>query len=63
MPYSMFEELVKITRDNHWFFEKPDCTGRPSPPLELKVCLYSGLERGYCFDGVEELCFISAQIL
>ena len=27
VPYPMFEQLVKITRDNHWFSEGPDCTG------------------------------------
>ena len=62
VPYPMFEELVKMTRENNWFTEGCDCTGRPSAPLELKVVLRI-LGRGYCFDGVEELCFISAEVL
>ena len=64
VPYPMFLELVKITRENKWFSEGPDCTGRPSAPLELKVlAVLRVLGRGYCFDGVEELCFISAEVL
>ena len=60
----MFELLMKITRENHWFSERPDCTGRQSAPLELKIlAVLRVLKRGYCFDGVEELCFISAEIL
>ena len=64
VPYPMFEKLVEITRENHWFSERPDCTGRPSAPLELKIlAVLRVLGRGYCFDGVEELCFISAEII
>ena len=33
-------------------------------PLELKILsVLRVLGRGYCFDGVEELCFISAEVL
>ena len=41
VPYPMFEKLVEITRENHWFSERPDCTVRPSAPLELKILLYT----------------------
>ena len=60
----MFLELVNITRENKWFSEGPDCTDRPSAPIELKIlAVLRILGRGYCFEGVEELCFISAEVL
>ena len=34
VPYPMFEKLVEIARENSWFSERPDCTGRPSAPFE-----------------------------
>ena len=55
----MFEELIKITRENKWFLEGPHCTDRPYVPLEIEVITVLG--RGYCDDGVEELCFISVE--
>ena len=58
VPYPMFEELVRISRKKNWLREGPECTGRLTP-LQMKVL--AALGRGYCFDGVEELCFISAK--
>ena len=59
VPYPILEKLVKITRDNSWFLEGPHCTDRPYVPLETEVIAVLG--RGYCFDGVEELCLISVE--
>ena len=53
-----------MKRDKKWFSEKPDCSGRLGAPLELKIlAVLRVLGRGYCFDGVEELSFISAEVL
>ena len=64
VPYPLFEQLVAMTRDAGWFSEKPNCTGQAGAPLELKIlAVLRVLGRGYCFDGVEELCLISAENL
>lgn len=64
VPYPLFEKMVQMTRDAGWFSEKPNCAGTPSAPLELKIlAVLRVLGRGYCFDGVEELCLISAENL
>jgi hypothetical protein len=52
-----------MTRVNKWFSEGKDCAGLLAAPLELKVLgLLRVLGRGYCFDGIEELSYISAEI-
>lgn len=64
VPYPVFLEIVKMTRDSEWFSEGLDAVGIKAAPLELKVlAVLRVLGRGYCFDGVEELCFISAEVL
>jgi hypothetical protein len=64
VPWPLFEQLVTITRESGWFSEKPNCTGIRGAPLELKIlAVLRVLGRGYCFDGVEELCLISAESL
>ena len=53
-----------MTRTNGWFTEGRDAIGLVAAPLELKILgVLRVLGRGYCFDGVEELCFISAEVL
>jgi hypothetical protein len=60
----MFEKLVETTRNSAWFTEGVDCAGHRSAPLELKIlAVLRVLGRGYCFDGVEELTLISAEVL
>jgi hypothetical protein len=61
VPFPLFQRLVDMTRDNNnWFTEKKDCAGRFAAPLELKILgVLRVLGRGYCFDGIEEQCFIS----
>lgn len=64
VPYPLFLDVVKLTRDSGLFLEGCDCTGRAAAPLELKVLsVLRVLGRGYCFDGVEELTLISAEVL
>ena len=64
VPYPLFEHLVEVTRNSGWFSEATDCAGHPAAPLELKVlAVLRVLGRGYCFDGVEELTLISAEVL
>ena len=64
VPYPIFIRLVQITRDSDWFSEKKNCAGRQAAPLELKILsVLRVLGRGYCFDGVEELTLISAEVL
>jgi hypothetical protein len=63
VPFPLFQRLVDMTRANNWFSEKKDCTGRLAAPLELKILgVLRVLGRGYCFDGIEELCFISREV-
>ena len=63
VPFPLFERLVEMTRANNWFSEKCDCAGNKAAPLELKILgLLRVLGRGYCFDGIEELSFISAEV-
>ena len=63
IPYPMFEQIVQLVRKKKWFSEKPDVTGRVGAPLELKILgVLRVLGRGYCFDGIEELSFISAEV-
>ena len=62
VPFPLFERLVQLTRENRWFSENPDASGRKGAPLELKILgVLRVLGRGYCFDGIEELSFISAE--
>jgi Plant transposon protein len=64
VPYPLFEQLVAITRESGWFSEKAICAGTFPAPVELKIlAVLRVLGRGYCFDGVEELCLISAESL
>jgi Plant transposon protein len=64
VPFPFFERLVQITRVNAWFSERKDAAGRSAAPLELKILgVLRVLERGYCFDGIEELCFISREVI
>ena len=62
VPFHVFVRLVALTRENNWFTERPDASGRRGAPLELKILgVLRVLGRGYCFDGIEELSFISAE--
>lgn len=62
VPFPLFERLVEMTRMNNWFKEGKDCCGQTAAPLELKMLgVLRVLGRGYCFDGIEELNFISAE--
>ena len=64
VSYPMFEQIVTMTKENRWFSDAPDCSGRRGAPLELKILgVLRVLGRGYCFDGIEELCFISAEVI
>ena len=64
VPFPVFLEMVKCTRENNWFSEGEDAVGIKAAPLELKIlAVLFVLGRGYCFDGVEKLCFISAEVL
>jgi hypothetical protein len=64
VPYPCFVKILEISREREWFSEAPDCTGRPGAPLELKILgALQVLGRGYCFDGVEELCYISEETI
>ena len=64
VPFPVFEEIVAMTRTNGWFTEGRDAVGIMAAPLELKILgVLRVLGRGYCFDGVEELCFISGEVL
>ena len=41
-----------------------DCAGNLAAPIELKIlATLLVLGRGYCFDGVEELTLLSAEVL
>ena len=66
VPFPLFQRLVEMTRLNEWFSERKDASGRTGAPqniLGLKTPKILGvlrvLGRGYCFDGIEEPCFIS----
>ena len=62
VPFPLFERIVALTRENNWFTERGDSSGRRGAPLELKILgVLRVLGRGYCFDGIEELSFISAE--
>lgn len=64
VPHPIFIKIVEMTRAAGWFSEKPNCAGQRGAPLELKIlAVLRVLGRGYCFDGVEELCLISAENL
>ena len=64
VPYPIYLQLVDITRASGVFKETPDAAGNPAAPLELKILsVLRVLGRGYCFDGVEELTCISAEVL
>lgn len=55
---------MEWTRRSGWFPEKADCAGNKPATLELKIlAVLRVLDRGYCFEGVEELCLISAEVL
>ena len=63
VPFLLFERIVEMTRANEWFSEGYDCAGQKSAPLELKILgILRVLGRGYCFDGIEELSYISAEV-
>lgn len=63
VPFPVFEALVVMARENEWFKEGNDAAGRPAAPLELKILgVLRVLGRGYCFDGIYELSFISAEV-
>ena len=64
VPFPVYVEILRMTRENDWFTEGRDAIGTFAAPLELKILsVLRVLGRGYCFDGVEELCFISAEVL
>ena len=64
VPFPVFTEILRLTRANGWFSEGRDAIGTLASPLDLKILsVLRVLGRGYCFDGVEELCFISAEVL
>ena len=37
VPFPIFEEILRMTREKKWFSENPDCCGRAGAPLELKI--------------------------
>ena len=64
VPYPIYLQIVDITRASGLLTESPDVAGNPAAPLELKILsILRVLGRGYCFDGVEELTCISAEVL
>ena len=64
IPFPVFQEIVKMTRGQQWFSEGENAVGIKVAPLELNIfAVLRVLGRGYCFDGVEELCYTSAEIL
>ena len=64
VPYPIFLQIVDSTKASGLFTENQDCAGNPAAPLELKIlAVLRVLGRGYCFDGVEELTCISAEVL
>ena len=63
IPFPLYERLVEMTRANGWFSERNDAAGQKCAPLELKILgVLRVLGRGYCFDGIEELSYISAEV-
>lgn len=63
VPFPLYERLVEMTRSNGWFSERNDAAGQKCAPLELKILgVLRVLGRGYCFDGIEELSYISAEV-
>jgi hypothetical protein len=64
VPYPVFQEIVNICRRESWFTEGNDACGHPCAPLELKILgVLRVLGRGYCFDGIEELTYISDETM
>ena len=64
VSYPIYLQIVDITRASGLFTESPDAAGNPAAPLELKILsVLRVLGRSYCFDGVEELIYISAEVL
>ena len=64
VPFPVYLEILAMMRTNGWFTEGRDAISLVAAPLELKILsVLRVLGRGYCFDGVEELCFISAEVL
>ena len=62
--YPINLQIFDITRASGLFTESPDAAGNPAAPLDLKILsVLRVLGRGYCFDGVEELRCISAEVL
>ena len=62
VPFPLFLRLVALTSENNWFTERPDASGRRGAPLELKILgVLRVLGRRYCFNGIDELSFISAE--
>ena len=62
VPFPVYLEILAMTRTSGWFTEGRDAIGLVAAPLELKILgVLRVLGRGYCFDGFEELCFISAE--
>ena len=37
VPFPLFERIVALTRENNWFTERGDASGRRGAPLELKI--------------------------
>jgi hypothetical protein len=63
VPFPLYERILEMTRANEWFSEDYDCAKHKSAPLELKILgVLRVLGRGYCFDGIEELSYISAEV-
>ena len=62
VPYPIFLQLVQLARASREFIENPDAAGNPAAPLELKISDVLRVLRGYCFDGVEELTCITAEV-
>lgn len=63
VPFPLYERILELTRSNEWFSEGYDCARHKSTPLELKILgVLRVLGRGYCFDGIEELYYTSAEI-
>ena len=48
VPFPLFERIVALTRENNWFTERRDSSGRRGAPLELKILgVLRVLGRGY----------------
>mmetsp|Transcript_9125 Transcript_9125/g.8156 ORF Transcript_9125/g.8156 Transcript_9125/m.8156 type:complete len:199 (+) Transcript_9125:63-659(+) len=63
VPYNVFLEICDICHRENWFPLSYDAVGRPSSPCNIKILgVLRVLGRGVCFDDIEELSNISAEV-